>query len=67
MSAEGIPKVKSQPVPDYLLHVGTASISLRPFDFLPKQAPEKRPLRPLKRESKAKILEIPLLKIQDEF
>lgn len=66
MSAKGIPKVETQPVPNYPPHEGTAGISLRPFDFLPMQEPEKPPPKPLKMEPKAKILEILLLKIRDE-
>jgi hypothetical protein len=66
MSAMVKPKVETLPAPNYPLHLSIAGISLRPFDFLPKQAPEKRPLAPLKMESIAKILEILLLKIRDE-
>ena len=66
MSAMVKPKVETQPVPNYPLHEDIAGISLRPFDFLPKQAPEKRPLIPLEMELKGKTLEILLLKIRDE-
>jgi hypothetical protein len=52
----GKPKVGTQPVPNYLLHEDIVGISQRPSDFLPKQGLGKRPLKPLKMESKAKIL-----------
>jgi hypothetical protein len=60
------PKVETLPAPNYPLHAGIAGISLMPFDFLPKPAPEKPLPRQVKMESTAEILEILLLKIQDE-
>jgi hypothetical protein len=66
MSAMVKPKVETLPAPNYPLHAGIAGISLRPFDFLPKPASEKPLPRQVKMESTAKILEILLLKIQDE-
>ena len=65
MSAMEKPKVGTQPVPNYPLHEDIAGISLRPFDFLPKQAPEKPLPRQVEMESTAKTLEILLRKIQD--
>ena len=62
----GKPKVEILPAPDYPLDAGTDGKFLRPFDFWPKQAPEKPLPRQAKMESTAKILVILLLKIQDE-
>jgi hypothetical protein len=66
MSAMGKPKVETQPVPNCPLPEDIASRSMRPFDFLPKQAPEKPLPMQVKMESTAKILSILLRKIRDE-